>query len=350
MAKDKDVRRRFLSGLALALAVALPGTACAAGPSTPAGNAPVDGTWQEIVAAAEKEGEVTMYSSQGTDQLEDLKARFEKKHPKIKLTLVRGTDADLTPKVEAERKTGKGIADLFIGASLVWIKANKDAYEAPRGPAFGAPAYRKATSVPDGSYFLTNAAILTFGWNTKLYKTGLKDYPDLLDPKLADGKIGVVKPAAPSFVDFYLYLKETYGADFVKKLGAQRPRIYPSSLPLAQALTSGEIAAAAFVQPLVDEKKAGAPVEWGLAKKAWGALFWGMALKSAPHPNAAQVLADFMVTEEGQQAIARKNSSVLPGIEGAVGDTGNVRRQDLSQLTPEKVRAYQAEWNEQFGA
>jgi iron(III) transport system substrate-binding protein len=336
--------------VSLLAAVALPAAACAAGPAESEARTPVSGSWPDIVAAAGKEGRVTIYSSQGTDQLNDLKARFEKKYPKIKLTAVRGTDADLTPKVEAERKTGKGIADIFIGASLVWVKANKDAFEAPRGPAFDAAAYNKATSVPEGSYFLTNAAILTFGWNTKLYAKGLKDYPDLLDPKLAGGKIGVIKPAAPSMVDFYLYLKEKYGADFVRRLGAQKPRIYPSSLPMGQALTSGEISAAAFVQPLVDEKKAGAPVDWGLAKEPWGALFWGMALKSSPHPNAAQVLADFLVGEEGQKSIGRKSASVLPNVPGAVATMAHVRKQDLAQLTPDKVRAYQAEWNKQFGA
>ncbi|GAA2454442.1 extracellular solute-binding protein [Actinomadura vinacea] len=349
MTRDVN-RRRFLGAVSLAAAVVLPAAACSAGPAQPEGNAPVAGSWNEIVAAAEKEGKVTIYSSHGTEELNDFKGRFEKKYPKVKLTVVRGTDADLTPKVEAERKTGKGIADVFFGASLVWVKANKDAFEAPRGPSFEAPAYNKQTSVPEGTYFLTNAAVLTFGWNTKLYKKGIKDYPDLLDPSLRGGKIGVIKPAAPSMVDFYLYLQETYGADFVKKLAAQKPRIYPSSLPIAQAIQSGEIAATPFVSPLIDEKKSGAPVDWGLAKKPWGALFWGMALKSAPHPNAAQLIADFIIGEQGQEAIARTHASVLPNIPGTVGNTSTVRKQDLAQLTPEKVREFQAKWNQDFGS
>ncbi|GAA2403042.1 extracellular solute-binding protein [Actinomadura vinacea] len=347
----KDVhRRRFLSGIALTVTAVLPAAACAAGPVEVKSKGPVAGSWDKVVSAAEKEGRVTIYSSQGTDQLEDLKARFEKKYPKIKVMVVRGIDADMTPKVEAERKTGKGIADILTIASLNWVKTNKDLYEAPRGPSFDAPAYSKATSVPEGTYFLTNAAILTFGWNTKRYPAGIKDYSDLLNPQLAGGKIGVIKPATSAAVDFYLYLKETYGEDFVRKLGAQRPRIYPSSLPMAQALTSGEIAAAAFVQPLVDEKKTGAPVDWGLPKQAWGSMFWGMALKSSPHPNAAQVLADFMIGQQGQEAIARKNASVLRNIPGTVATMGQVRKQELSQLTPDKVKAFQEEWNEQYGA
>ena len=95
---------------------------------------------------------------------------------------------------------------------------------------------------------------------------------------------------------------------------------------MAEALSSGEISAATFVQPQVDEKEAGAPVEWGLANPAWGARFQGTLLKSGPHPNAAQVLADFMITKDGQAAIARKNAAVLPDVPGAVAEIANVRK------------------------
>lgn len=332
--------------LCLAISSVLAVSAC--GGDT-AKNGPAAGSWSEIVTAAEREGKVTIYSSQGTDQLGDLAARFQQRHPKIKVEVVRGLDGELAPKVEAERRTGRGIADVYVSASMPWITANTTSYEPPRGPAFDAPAYGRASSVPAGGYFLVNAAVLTFGWNSKLHPSGIKDYTGLLDPALAGGKIGVIKPAAPSMVDFYLYLEENYGADFVKKLAAQRPRIYPSSLPMAQALTSGEIAAASFVQPLIDEKKNGAPVDWGLAKPAWGALFYGMALKTAPNPNAAQLLADFLVTDEGQQAISRKAAAVLPGVKGAVGTTANVRRQDPAKLTADRVRDYQAAWDKLFG-
>ena len=47
----------------------------------------------------------------------------------------------------------------------------------------------------DGNYFEVGAAVLTFAWNTDLVPDGLTDYPDLLDPALAGGKIGVIDPA-----------------------------------------------------------------------------------------------------------------------------------------------------------
>ena len=38
---------------------------------------------------------------------------------------------------------------------------------------------------------------------------------------------------------------------------------------MAQALTSGEIAAAVYTVPLVDEMEAGAPVDFGLPDEPW---------------------------------------------------------------------------------
>ena len=48
-------------------------------------------------------------------------------------------------------------------------------------------------------------------------------------------------------------------------------------------------------------------------------------LKTAPHPNAAQVLADFMITEDGQEALARKS---------AVGAAEHHRRGDHRRQGP----------------
>jgi iron(III) transport system substrate-binding protein len=338
--------RLTLSSLALCAAAALLFAACGGSDENGAGGGPASGSWNDIVAAAEKEGKVTIYSGQGTKQLEDLAGKFQEKYPKIKVEVVRGVETDFIPKVEAELRTGKGIADIVVVTDRAWMSANKANFEAPRGPAFDEPAFDRAENVIDDTYFVTTAAVLTFAWNTERFSGKLRDYSDLIDPALANGKIGLPPADGAARVDFYRYLEENYGEDFVKKLAAQRPRVYPSALPLAQALSSGEVAAATTVEPQVDEQKAGAPVEWGLAKPAWGARFHSALPKSGPHPNAAQVLADFMITREGQEAIARKAASVLPDIPGAVADMTEVRKSPI--VTPDQVREYQEKWNELF--
>jgi iron(III) transport system substrate-binding protein len=341
-------RRGGLRTAATAAALGLALVSAACGGSDTEGSASVaSGSWTDIVAAAEKEGKVTIYSGQGTDQLDELAKKFQEKYPKIKVEVVRGVETALAPKVEAEARTGKGIADLFVTTDRNWLEANKANFVAARGPAFDDPAYDKAENVLPNNAFVTNAAVLTFAWNSDRFKGKLTDYAGMLDPALAGGKIGIPPIKGATFADFYKYLEENYGADYLQKLSAQKPRLYPSALPMAEALSSGEISAATFVQPQVDEQEAGAPVQWGLANPAWGARFNGTLLKSGPHPNAAQLLADFMITKEGQAAIARKNAAVLPDVPGAVAEVANVRKP--STMTPADVKEYEQKLADLFG-
>lgn len=315
---------------------------------------PASAGMDELVAAAKKEGQVTVYSAQDLTALNNLAKAFEAKYPGIDVKTVRGTDGDLGVKVETEFNSGKGIADMYVSASLSWVEPQAKAgrFLAPTGPELtGKGAYDAKKYVHKGNYFETNSAVLTFGWNTKLYPEGMTDYTDLLDPKLSGGKIGVIQPSAPSIVDFYLWLEEKYGADFVKKLAAQKPRIYPSALPMGEALQSGEIAAGSFVAPITLDpaKKKGAPVDYRMPPNgAWGARYYGMVLQTAPHPNAAQLFANFMVTAKGQELITPSAGSVLPKVPGTVITNDKVRIQDPAKLTPDAVAAYQKKWKALF--
>lgn len=306
--------------------------------------------WQKVIDAAKAEGSVTIYSSQGLKQLNDLAGKFKEKYG-IDVEIVRAIDADLIPKVTAEFDTGKGIADVVVNSSVLAItdQEAKGYFVPVTGPAFDNPDYKKAERMPRGVSFESNATILTYSWNTELLPQGVKDYDDIFHPEL-EGLIGIPRASVSTIVDFYFYLMENYGEDYVDRLAAMKPRIYPSALTMAQALSAGEVAVILFGEPQIDEKAAGAPVESGFGQTVWGARFYANVMKVAPHPNAAQLLADFMVTPEGQSAIARKAASSLPDIPGAVAYLDNVRRPDPAKLTAQAVEEFQAKFTQLFGA
>lgn len=304
--------------------------------------------WDKLVEDARKEGGVTIYSSQGLKQLNELGKRFEAKYG-IPVQVVRAVETDLWPRIDVEHETGAGIADIMSAAATGPIieRSRKGFAVAPAGPAFDDPVYDKAARVPEGTYFENGAVVLTFSWNTALWPQGLTTYEDILDPALK-GKVGVVLARTQSQVDFYLYLTRKYGEEFITRLAAQEPHLYPGVLPIAQAVASGEIAVGLHTESMVDEKAAGAPVESRFLPDPWGARYYGMILKSAPHPNAAQLLANFMITREGQEALSRKAGSVLPDVPGTVAYTKNIAPQDLSKLTQDFVRQYTEKWNALF--
>ncbi len=157
----------------------------------------------------------------------------------------------------------------------------------------------------------------------------------------------------PALVDFYLWLEENFGEEYVADLAAQEPRIYPSSLPIGEALQSGEIFAGAFAAPvqLVPAAKRAARRSTSGSPRtpAPGAPATSGAIPtSADSPNAAALLADFMVTAEGQELVQGASGSVLPDIPGTLITNDQVRVQDLEATAPEPAAAYVEEWNAMF--
>jgi iron(III) transport system substrate-binding protein len=315
-----------------------------------------DAALEELVAAAQEEGSVTVYSSQGLDQLNALGAAFEDQYD-IPVEVVRAVDADIIPRVETELATNTSGGDLVVMAAQQFMETQAaagnfvDPTASPQLAGLG--DYDAEQYMHDGNIFEVGAAVLTFAWNTDEVPEGLTDYPDLLDPALAGGKIGVPDPAiGPALVDFYLWLEEEFGEDYLADLAAQEPRIYPSSLPIGEALSSGEIFAGAFAAPvqLVPAAANGAPVDFGISEDAgaWGARYFGAIPKSSDSPNAAALLADFMVTAEGQELVQGASGSVLPDVPGTLITNDRVRVMDLEATAPEPAAEFVAEWNEMF--
>jgi len=298
-----------------------------------------------------KEGSVTLYTSQNPIFLADTAKDFEAKYG-IKLTVNRQIDSVLTQQVSAEKSAGKLNADVLVIASRPIVlgaqKAQNQWAVNAVGPHLYVKAYNRKLFGGPGKADIVGEAILGIAWNTNQYSKTLKDLPDFLDPALK-GKIGVVDPTAPSLVDWYLWVQQRYGKAFLAKLAAQKPKIYTSSLPMTQAVVSGEITAGTFTSAnALDLQQQGAPIKWTQPGGVhnWNAPWWGMTLKGAAHPNAAQVLMDFLVTRKGQQTSAHHTGAVLKGVPGTF--FVQPRQQNLLALTPSKVTAFQSYWNGLF--
>ncbi|MBY6436878.1 extracellular solute-binding protein [Rhodococcus kroppenstedtii] len=338
---------RFLVA-SVAAATALSMTACGGSNDT---SGPVEGSWDDVVAAANAEGSVMLYSSQKPANLEALKAAFTAKYPDIAMDFVRGADTELLPRIETENRTGSGTADVHMVTDAAWITAASEsgAYSTEVvGPDFDAADYDRSTSVKNDTFFLSSAAVFGLGWNTAAVPGGLTTPDDLLNPDFR-GRIGIVDPTGfASYVDLYRHYAETYGADYWDRIAELQPRVYPSALAVAQALTSGEVVASPMVQPLVTEVEAGAPVDWALPENPWGTPWYTHVLSASTHPNAAQVLADFMVTPEGQAALNNGYAAALPDIPGSVERAQSIASPDPKDLTSERVEQYSREWTQLF--
>jgi len=338
-----------LGVLAALLVAALAGTASAARRSS-AATAPKPASaaaWKKLVAQAKKEGSVTLYSVQNPSGLQDMANAFKEKYG-ISVTVNRNVDSVLFSQINAEEGSGKAIADLWVPSPKRFVfGAVQNGWVVDAvGPNFFKKRFDRKTFMVSKA-FIVGSAVLGMTWNTQAYKGAVNGVPDFTKPEFK-GKIGVPDArVSPSFMDWYLWAQAKYGKDILQKLAAQNPKIYPSVLPMTQAVASGELAGAPCGSgTAVDLKGQGAPIDYKVLKDNWNAPYFGMILKQAPHPAAAQLLADYMISPEGQKDADHGFGADYPNIEGTY--YAKPRNVKLSDFTPAKVKAFTDEWTRLF--
>jgi iron(III) transport system substrate-binding protein len=97
---------------------------------------------------------------------------------------------------------------------------------------------------------------------------------------------------------------EQKGLDYFKKLAKMQPVIKSGHTVITEMAASGEIPISLNVYNHNAEtlKKKGEPIEWKALQPAFGAAGGIGLTKNAPHPYAALLFADFMLSE-GQQIL-----------------------------------------------
>jgi iron(III) transport system substrate-binding protein len=314
-----------------------------------------DPKWDRVVRAAEREGRVVMYSVMLPVINERLEKAFEEAYPKIDLKITRVLGDKIDSTLDAERTTKRGGADIVDHTNLPWIQRGlKEGYFVDAvGPNATKPEWT-GEYLQDGKLQSSLFTVLGLATNKSVIETEVKDYTDLLKPELKGGKIGVVDPFVPSLAAFYAFLEDNYGGEqFLRDLAAQEPIVYQSAVPMEQALIAGEIAVGSWVTSagIKDAASKGAPVDFVFPPNAFAAGNTTYILTWARHPNAAQVVMDFLATREGQTAIAKDNVSALDGIDGTLGSASQVSSGDVEkQLTnAEWGKRYYDRWQDIFG-
>ena len=134
-----------------------------------------------------------------------------------------------------------------------------------------------------------------------------KTYAELLDPKWK-GRLGIEASDHEWFYSVARDMGEQKGLDFFRSLMAGNGLSVRVGHPLLTTLVaSGEVPLALTVYQYSPEqlKKKGAPIDWFAIEPAM-AISDGMAvMKKAPHPHAALLFYDFLLSEEGNRLIAK---------------------------------------------
>ncbi len=306
----------------------------ALGPATQAaaqGKAAAD-PWNQAVAAAKKEGALVIAGPPARSLRSALTDDFAKAFPDIKIEYVGGFPNELEPRMLAERGAGRYLFDVYVNGapSAIFTLKATGALE-PILPNLILPEVKDEKKwfggFKPGTGFADKAAPLTFFLfdgtasavvhvNRKVVGKGeIKSFKDLLDPKWK-GKIVMDDPRREGpGVNALAILAMSQGTEFVRQLLAQQVTFTRQPRQIAEWVARGQypIGVGVGTGPLTDLRKEGVGQDVELfsgefANNAfsmtpgWG----GIALMNrAPHPNAAKVYLNWLLSKEGQQAYVK---------------------------------------------
>jgi len=281
--------------------------------------------WDKTLQAAKKEGQVVMYVS---DVYEEVFRQFQKRYPEIKVVVVPGAGNAIANRIMSERRAGKYLGDFYLGGSGtahdVLLKAK---VLDPVKPTLILPEVVDESKWwrgkhkyvdPQGEYiFAFNGLSQSyFHFNSKMVNPKeFKSYWDFLQPKWK-GKILVMDPTMGGGVTGvlrFLYHTKALGPEFLTRfLGEMDLGVTRDLRQYVDWLAAGRFAIATFASAdradLYKAKEQGLTVDWfdpRIFKEGapLSSSNGNLALmNNAPHPNAAKVAINWLLSREGQIA------------------------------------------------
>jgi iron(III) transport system substrate-binding protein len=257
-----------------------------------------------LEAGAKKEGEILIYQI-GT-QSEPIMQAFGKKYPYLKVQPQRADSVATARRTVEEYRAGRYIVDAFeldrAGIRTIHEMGFLQAYKSPE-----VAVIKDTAKEPTGFWANTYESYVGLGYNTKaIAEADLpKTYDDLLDPKWS-AKMAV--PGTTTLANFVGAVLQERDEAYLRKLAAQKVRVYEvTGRAVANLVVSGEVplSPAIFNSHMANSADQGASVGW----RAIGGVYSttnaaALALK-APHPHAAMLYIDFILSKEGQQMVQK---------------------------------------------
>jgi iron(III) transport system substrate-binding protein len=296
------LRNRFTCSILTMVVLALSLGSAAANAQDTASPAWLDAS---LVAAAKAEGSLVVYSS--TNEQEGLPLfKLFTDATGIAVDYVRASDAILMSRMSIEFRSGQKSYDiLHIGTMNKMPLQMLAAYEPPEAMHI-LPQARD----PNKRWYGVYANYNTPAYNTdKVKPTELPNsYEEFVRHKEWAGKVAIDGTDSEWLKAVLEYYGEARGIELVKNIvAALRPVLTDGHLAMARATGAGEywVSLNNYVNLSMNVKLAGGPIDvWPLDPVT---LFFGQVgvNANAPHPNAARLAANFMLSRECQQFLAK---------------------------------------------
>jgi len=263
----------------------------------------------KLVEAARKEGEMTAYGNLDLAATQTLLDGFMKKYPFVKANSVRVSGAGIITRVDSEARAGKIFADIIDSGQLGMLALmDKKIYARYRSPE--RQNFRDAFKDKDGYWTVYMTNVMATAYNTRLVKK--EEAPvkidDLLKPRWK-GKLAMDSQSYVWFGTMLQYLGEEAGLRFMKQLSAQEPRHFRGRRLGTQLIAAGEfdMTVETNLNSVLTFAAQGAPLWFAPIQPLFFSPSMLFLAQGAPHPHAAALFIDYLLSDDGQRIIASTN-------------------------------------------
>jgi iron(III) transport system substrate-binding protein len=260
---------------------------------------------ERLAAKAREEGTVMLYTSMATTESGPLAAAFEKKYG-VKVQLWRALSENVLQRALTEARSGRRSMDVVeTNAPEVEALAREQVvaqFDTPYLadlPPWAIPPHRRWLS--------DRANLWVAGYNTdKLKRDELPTTLERFAEPAWKGRLALEATDSDWMYGVVEFMGEERGLDFFRKLAALKPQMRKGHILVAQLVAAGEMPVCLTIYSgNADSIKAkGGPIDWLAVEPLVGRPQAVALARNAPHPHAALLFADFVLSPEGQQLMA----------------------------------------------
>lgn len=332
-----------LNNRTAAIATALLSTACIGGPSS-AQTQDAEIAPASLVEAAKKEGRLSIYTVQDPESELKLTREFNRHYPFIKIDMLRLQGSQLLTRVKAEAASGRLKADLIAFSDTEESDQVAQIYADYTPP--NATKYRYVE--PGKNVWPRTIGAWTLCANTMTNQTPPKSWADLGNPRYKGALGEVTILTGGSGWTRSLFQRSELGREYWQSLANNKPRLYPSGVPMTDAMIRGEVSVGALVvNQALPKIKEGAPLTCSFGPEGVPAKPQVIGItKTAASPNAAQLYLNWVLSAEGQAFIV-KNWYMFSALEGAPTPEGGEKAK-LWFVDREQSKRVRKEWTDDW--
>jgi len=271
---------------------------------------------QRLLEGARREGSVVLYTSLATSESVPLTQAFQKKTG-VKVQLWRSLSENVLQRTVTEARAHRYAVDVVETNSpeleaLARERLTSEFFSpyVAKLPAWAIPANRQ--------WIGDRMELFVVAYNTaKVRREELPaTYEGFLDPRWK-GRIGIEATDQEWIAALAGRWGEKRALDFFRKLAAMGPDVRKGHVLLAELVSAGEVPVCltAYHANVQSMRRRGRPIDWAPVQPMVGRPQGLVLAKDAPHPNAALLFADFVLSPEGQQML--ESMGRIPALRGA---------------------------------